>query len=93
MRMAFIHKKLQRWKQAAKLWHHYLEQESYHPLPYIELAKHYEHRERNYKKARELVDQALKELEIATALGRDGAWIEYKEDLLYRQKRLVRKML
>lgn len=87
LRMALVHKKLQQWPQAAELWHHYLEHEAYHPLPYIELAKHYEHRERNPEKAMALVNQALRELETS---GKKAGWVNYEEDLLYRRKRLLR---
>jgi len=92
IRMALIHKKLQQWPQAADLWHQYLAQEPYHPLPYIELAKHYEHREGNYKQAMALVKQALTELEAVAALGRKKAWTNYHEDLVYRKKRLLRRI-
>ncbi|MFQ5674604.1 MAG: ribonuclease H-like domain-containing protein [bacterium] len=92
MRTALTHKKLQNWCSAEKAWHDCLASESYHPLPYIELAKYYEHKQRNLKKAKALVDKALAEMDILGALRRNGKWLAHYEDLLSRKQRLLRKL-
>ncbi|MFQ5750954.1 MAG: ribonuclease H-like domain-containing protein [bacterium] len=91
-RTAFNYKRLKNWSQAVKVWQEYLAAESYHPLPYIELAKHYEHRDKNYAKAKYLVDKALEEINIVERLNGKKDWPNYKQDLEYRRKRLVKKM-
>ncbi|HEX9652856.1 MAG TPA: ribonuclease H-like domain-containing protein [bacterium] len=92
VRTAFDYKRLGKWSQAAETWETYLGTESFHPLPYIELAKHHEHRDRELAKAKKMVEKALAELNIVEGLGRRTDWIVYREDLEYRWKRLTRKI-
>jgi uncharacterized protein YprB with RNaseH-like and TPR domain len=87
LRLARAYKKLCRWQQAADVWRQCLTTGPYHPLPYIELAKHCEHREKDYHSAKGLVVKALQEMRILQTLGRDTAWQIYREDL---ERRLVR---
>lgn len=89
--LAHNFKKLQRWREAAEVWQESLASESFHPLPYIELAKHYEHKERNPEKAQELVQKALSELSILEQLTIKPEWREYHKDLRHRAKRLQNK--
>lgn len=92
IRIAFNYKKLGRWNDAAVAWNECISAESYHPLPYIELAKHFEHRERNFSKAKILVKKALSEIEIVDGLNRRVDWGFYRENLEYRRQRLARKL-
>lgn len=92
VRTAFNYKRLEKWAQAAEMWERYLSSESYHPLPYIELAKHYEHRQRELAMAKKLVDKALAELNVMLELGRKRDWLIYKDDLEYRRQRIIRKL-
>ena len=90
-RLGFGYKKLGEWAKAADVWHACLETGRFHPLPYIELAKYYEHRTRDLETARRLVRKALSELDVLLALERDHKWFRYLEDLQHRQRRLERK--
>jgi hypothetical protein len=92
VRTAFNYKRLGKWSDAAETWGAFLAAESFHPLPYLELAKHYEHRDRDLAKAKNFVEKALAELSIAEGVRRRSDWLVYKEDLEYRRKRLVRKL-
>ncbi len=91
-RMAFNHKKLENWRAAAQAWHDSLKTGRYHPLPYIELAKHYEHRVKDLARAQDLVVTALSEIETLDALGGLERWQDYKADLIYRLERLQKKL-
>jgi len=90
-RTAQIHKKMQAWQEAAKTWER-ATTTRFHPLPYVELAKHHEHRTKDISKAKSLVDKALSELETVIALRRNHDWEFFRADLQYRRKRLMRKL-
>jgi tetratricopeptide (TPR) repeat protein len=90
-RIGFNYKKIADWSNAARIWHECLTTESYHPLPYIELAKHYEHKENNCFQARRLVEKALNEMSILEEMHRWDEWQNYKDDLEYRYARLKKK--
>jgi hypothetical protein len=92
MRLAFGYKRMGNWPRAAQAWQRYLSSEPFHPLPYIELAKYYEHRQQRLDQAKQLVEKALTEVQIIEGLGRKTDWLVYKEDLEYRRKRLIRKL-
>ncbi|MFQ5602047.1 MAG: ribonuclease H-like domain-containing protein [bacterium] len=92
IRTAFNYKKVRNWTRATKIWLECIGTQNFHPVPYIELAKYYEHKEKDHLKAKSLVDSALKELEILFSFNPQNAWQEYRQDLLYRQKRLIKKL-
>lgn len=92
IQLAFAYKKQNNWNLAQSTWLEIIENDTFHPLPFIELAKHLEHREKDHGAARKLVGKALKEMEIVYALGRNAHWQEYREDLIYRFNRLQNKM-
>ncbi len=91
-RSALIYKRQEKWAEAAEAWETYLRTEPYHPLPYVELAKYYEHRMRDFIKAKGLVEKALSELNVMEGIGRKIEWLVYKDDLEYRRNRLIRKI-
>lgn len=91
-RAALIYKRLEKWAEAAEAWEAYLNSEPYHPLPYVELAKYYEHRMGEFVKAKSLVEKALSELNVMEGIGRRTEWLVYKNDLEYRRNRLIRKI-
>ncbi|MFQ5864197.1 MAG: ribonuclease H-like domain-containing protein [bacterium] len=91
-RIALNHKKLRNWGKASEVWEQCISTEHFHPVPYIELAKYYEHRKKNYSKAKSLVDQALKEIKIVEELNGEYEWTNYRNDLEYRRNRLVKKI-
>jgi uncharacterized protein YprB with RNaseH-like and TPR domain len=90
-RIAFNYKRLKNWSKAAETWRKYISTEKFHPVPYIELAKYYEHKERDYSKARLLVEKALTEIKILEGLNVKYEWKNYRDDLEYRWNRLIKK--
>ena len=101
LRLAFIYKRNLNWDEAVNLWHGCLEYNIRHAASaYEELAKYYEHRERNYDKALELVEQALSRLEkevstderIVAAPWKTLDWHEMKSAFEYRVARLRSKI-
>ncbi len=91
-RMAQVHKRLERGAEAETLWQVCVKDHPFHPLPYIELAKHYEHRQRDWARALQLVEQARREMHGLRELARGNAWLAYWEDLERRRARLKRKL-
>jgi len=92
IQLAFAYKKSDRQRQAAAVWENCIAAQRYHPLPYIELAKYYEHRAKRFDKALSLVDKALSELDVIGQVGGRQDWAEYEADLAYRRNRLLRKV-
>ena len=92
LRQAQNFKKLGRWQEAVKVWQEVCDRGRFHPLPYIELAKVYEHRKKDYLAALTYVDRALKSLRVLSELGAEK-YSDYHTDLVHRQKRLKRKMI
>ena len=89
--LGLCYKSQRRYDEANHLWQKIVAELSFHPLPYIELAKHYEHRERAAGLALEWVERGLKNLQLCEAIGRRHEWTAYKKDLVHRQRRLQRK--
>lgn len=89
--LALCYKSQRRHEEANRIWYQIIAQMAFHPLPYIELAKHHEHRERAAAVALEWVERALRNLQLQEELGRRNEWAAYKKDLLHRRKRLLRK--
>ncbi len=90
--LGFNYKKLKDWKNAAKIWETCIATQRFHPLPHIELAKYEEHRGKRLERAKEIVDNALRQIEIIDSLGSHQDWLEFKEDLEYRKARIGRKL-
>ncbi len=91
-RKALTCKRLKLWTEAASVWQESLVSGPFHPLPFIELAKHAEHRERSVANAMTLVEKALKEIEVVEFLKVNQGWKDYKDDLEHRRRRLRRKL-
>ena len=92
IRLGLNYKRLQEWQKAVAVWQRIIAELAFHPLPYIELAKHLEHREKDFKEAQRLVEKALRELEVLASLNRLMAWQEYREDLERRRTRLENRI-
>lgn len=56
------------------------------------LAKYYEHRTRDYRAAREVVERGLRYLETLSQLDRRSPWLKYLPKLQHRHQRLLRKL-
>ncbi|MGI0016999.1 MAG: hypothetical protein ACREBU_26550, partial [Nitrososphaera sp.] len=63
-----------------------------HPLPFVELAKHLEHRSRDHQSAYDLVQRGLRALVLLEELQPAHEFLIYKNDLLRRVVRLRRKL-
>jgi tetratricopeptide (TPR) repeat protein len=90
--LGLCYKSQRRYEEASRIWRETVERLPFHPLPYIELAKHCEHRERALQSALEWVERALQNLQISAELGRGQEVLFYKNDLLHRRDRLRRKL-
>lgn len=85
-RLAGLYKKLGRWQEAASLWRAAVEDAPPSLTACIELAKYYEHRCRDYPRARDMVLVAMK------LAGQDGYPHAAVAGLKRRLDRLERKM-
>jgi len=58
--ISFTYKRLEKWEEAEKVWKETINKSrEFIYYPYEELAKYYEHHLKDYKKAEEVVDEAL----------------------------------
>ncbi len=87
--LAWCYKRMQRFDEACRLWQRAIEKIAFHPLPYIELSKHYEHRKKDYDQALVLIDRALRGIELREELR--GETDFHRADLEKRRQRLQRK--
>jgi hypothetical protein len=90
--LGLCYKSQRRYEEANRIWRETVERLPFHPMPYIELAKHGEHREGVLQAALEWVERALRNLQLSEELGRSDDWLLYKNDLLHRRDRLRRKL-
>jgi len=90
--LGLCYKSQRRHDEAKRVWQELIERLPFHPLPYIELAKHFEHRESAVTAALDAVERALRSLRLSEELSRKSAWAVYQTDLLHRQTRLRRKL-
>jgi hypothetical protein len=88
--LAWCYRRLRRYDEACKLWQRALEKLSFHPLPYLELAKHYEHRLKDFDQALELTERALRAIALREELR--GETEIHRLDLEKRRQRLQRKI-
>jgi uncharacterized protein YprB with RNaseH-like and TPR domain len=98
--IAKIYKRQQRWGEAVEIWHAQIAGTTVFNLEaFVELAKYYEHRERNHHKATEIVERALQYLQTGTALDEDASrqmmnqqFERMIEELAYRLNRLRKRL-
>ncbi len=90
-KIAFNYKKMGNFPEAAKIWQECIQNSQFHPVPYIELAKYFEHKKKDLEKAKNLVSKGLAEMSILQQLNLKPEWIDYKRDLYHRFTRLDRK--
>jgi uncharacterized protein YprB with RNaseH-like and TPR domain len=87
IRLAELAKRRGRWEEACALWEAVItEAPGFQPRPWEELAKHHEHRSRDYPKAIRIVTEALSEAQA------DCAQPEVMEALTRRLTRLTRRV-
>lgn len=76
--------------QARAVWEHMIERREGGVTPYVELAKHYEHVEKNLPAALEMTRRAMAQLSEPTLLDSEGVQ-EARNALQYRYDRLKRR--
>ncbi len=89
---AMVHKKLGDFETSRKFMHQLLSRQKDHPRALEELAKYYEHREKDYHSALEVVNQGLEFIQLLEQLGRESPLLGSKADLLRRRNRLMKKI-
>jgi uncharacterized protein YprB with RNaseH-like and TPR domain len=91
--LAYIYKRTGSIKQAAQIWHRLLKEKfPSNFYVYEELAKYYEHKEKDYLKAMLVVDRAIKSLNINLSFSSNLSYQKALESLKYRRLRLERKI-
>ncbi len=91
--LGFCYKSQRRHDDACRTWERVIEQFAFHPLPFIELAKHLEHRAKDHARAFEIVQRALRSLALLEGFRTSRELLPYKTDLLRREARLRKKRL
>jgi hypothetical protein len=88
-KLSFLHKRLDNWPEAVQLWEEMLNAGELYP--YVELAKYYEHRTKEYRTARDLVQDALSMTREARYADK---WRKERDlaELEHRLQRLERKI-
>jgi uncharacterized protein len=90
-RLSLLYKRLRQSDQAVDIWARMLEAGGPSALwPCVELAKHYEHKEKDYARAEEMVLRALAALKRVPGLGY-AARAKEREELEHRLGRLRKK--
>jgi uncharacterized protein YprB with RNaseH-like and TPR domain len=90
--LSMTHKKRGDLNTSRDYFQQLLETQKDHPEALEELAKYYEHHEKNYPAALELINQGLAYDSLMMQLGKDSSIASIKEDLQYRRARLERKI-
>lgn len=88
--LGFCYKSQRRHEEASRVWERAMTQCAFHPLPFIELAKHLEHRAKDHARALEVVQRALRSLEMVEGLRAKAEVLAHKHDLKRRETRLLK---
>lgn len=86
--LASLYKRLRQRASAVDVWQSLVTDGALSAQPYIELAKHYEHSERDYAAALALTEQALGLAGLAGGM----ASARERDSLLHRRQRLLRRL-
>jgi len=89
--LSLHYKRQARWEEAIDLWQRAIGENQGRLYPFVELAKFYEHRAKDFERAEDLVLRAIQLVEAA-ALARDHWWRERRlAELEHRLRRVRRK--
>jgi len=91
-RLGLIYKRFGYWNEAIQQWEQQTQSRLFQVHPFEELAKYYEHHKRDYKHAIDWVDHAIKRVDMLSQLNPEIQFTQDREALMYRLKRLKRKM-
>ncbi|MEJ2628206.1 MAG: ribonuclease H-like domain-containing protein, partial [bacterium] len=92
-RLGYLFKRTRYWSKANKIWGYIIQHYASSFTAYEELAKYYEHKAKDFKKASAVVHKALKRMEIQEELAGGGEQEKIRLAFEYRLKRLQRKEL
>jgi len=85
-----LYKRIGEWEKAEKTWQHIIQEHNHFCLePYLEMAKFYEHRVRDYQKALILVERAIDNQNVSRLTQKDSAILP---GLYHRKGRLLKKL-
>jgi uncharacterized protein YprB with RNaseH-like and TPR domain len=90
--LSMAYKKMGDFEKSSLLFKRLLRSSKDHPEAIEELAKYYEHREKNYSAALELVEQSISHITLLEQLGKKSPLLQTKASLQYRHQRLMRKL-
>lgn len=90
--LSMVYKKSGKIKLSRNLFHELINTQKDHAAAIQELAKYYEHREKNYQTALELIDRGIEYSLFLSQLGKHSQLNDIREDLLVRRNRLLRKI-
>jgi uncharacterized protein YprB with RNaseH-like and TPR domain len=89
--LSFHYKRQGRWEEATGLWQQAIRDSHGRLYPFVELAKYYEHRAKDFERAEELVLRAIEMVEDASR-ARGTWWMERRlAELEHRLRRVRRK--
>ncbi|MCL4425029.1 MAG: ribonuclease H-like domain-containing protein [Firmicutes bacterium] len=91
-RLSLLYKEMGRHQEATRLWHQMVDSGTLSLLPYVELAKYYEHKAKDPLRARSLVLAALEMARRRHGLRGDQFTPREKEELRHRLNRLEEKI-
>lgn len=92
IKLSFCYKRIGDCEKAVALWEQLLTDGSFRVEPYEELAKYYEHQLRDYAKAEQVTSKALANLEVLAQLQHNNTYIEHRNSLSHRLKRIRKKL-
>ena len=92
IKLGFCYKRTEQWQKAVNLWLEILNIGNFRIEPYEELAKFYEHRDKNFLNAEKIVVQALDGINLIEQIRNDNLFSEYRSALLYRLERIQNKI-
>jgi tetratricopeptide (TPR) repeat protein len=90
--LSMTYKKQGDFKNSHRYFRQLLHDQKDHPEAIEELAKYYEHREKNFMAALELVDQSIAYCQILEQLGKETPLLNMKDELQHRRNRLQKKI-
>jgi hypothetical protein len=89
--LSMLYKRTGDYQLSVDLFQQLLKIQGDHANAIEELAKYFEHQEKNYRAALELIDGALEHIYALEQLGKESYLNQYKESFHYRRNRLQRK--
>lgn len=89
-KLTWQYKRAEKWEQALDIWNKMIKEDRGKLFPYIEMAKYYEHKQRNFRQALDYTDAGLEFLRNKRILIKN--WRRCQQELLHRRQRLQRKL-